>query len=269
MRLWLLGSGSRGNALLVECDGHRVLVDAGFPSRTLERRLKFVGIAPESVDAVVITHEHGDHACGAARGAERWGWTIHATRGTVAAIPSLRAAGARTFEAGATLALDTMRIETTRTSHDAVESVALVVTGCRTGGRIGIAYDLGAVTGNVVRALGDCDLLVVETNHDAGMLRSGPYPRSVQNRIASRRGHLENGEGARLARECVHAGLRQLVLAHVSENCNTPAAAHGEVSRVMRRTRFRGRIDVARQRAIMGPYEIGKHTRAEQLELGV
>ena len=268
VRLWVLGSGSKGNALLVECDGQRALVDVGFPLRAMEARLRAVGVAPESVDAAVITHEHGDHICGAARSARRWGWALHATAGTIAVSHSLREVSATAFEAGATLELDTMRIQTTPTSHDARESVALVLTSRRTGARLGIAYDLGAVTLNVVRALRDVDTLVVETNHDAVMLRNGPYPRSVQNRIASRRGHLENRDGATLARECMHAGLRQLVLAHVSENCNTPAAAHAEVTRVMKRTRFRGRIDVAKQRTIMGPYDVGGgRTDGVQLEL--
>jgi len=268
VRLWVLGSGSKGNALVVECDGHRALVDVGFPRRALEARLRAVGVAPESIEAAVITHEHGDHVCGAVHSARRWGWTLHATTGTIAATPALRQARARAFEAGATLELDTMRIQTVPTSHDARESVALVLTATRTGARLGIAYDLGAVTHTLTRALRELDTLVVETNHDAGMLRAGPYPRSVQNRIASRRGHLENRDGAALARECVHGGLRQVILAHVSENCNTPRAAHSEVSRVMARTRFRGRIDVAKQRTIMGPYDIGApRAGGVQLEL--
>ncbi len=270
MRLWVLGSGSKGNALLVECDGRRVLVDVGFPPQILEARLLAIGVEPEAIDAAVITHEHGDHVCGAARCADRWGWKLHATPGTIAATPALLEADVRAFDAGATLDLDTMRVQTTRTSHDAAESVALVLTGTRTGARLGIAYDLGAVTSNVTRAMRDLDLLVVETNHDPGMLRTGPYPRVVQRRIASRRGHLDNHDGAALAGACAHGGLRQVILAHVSEQCNTPRVAHAEVSRVMARTRFRGRIDVAMQRAVVGPFRVGAATsRAVQLELGI
>ena len=270
MRLWVLGSGSKGNALLVECEGRRVLVDVGFPARTLEARLLAIGVEPESIDAAVITHEHGDHACGAARGAARWGWTLHATTGTLAAMSELRESDARAFDAGATLELDTMRIATTTTSHDAEESIAVVVTAQRTGARLGIVYDLGTATENVRRLLRELDVLVVETNHDQGMLRAGPYPWIVQRRIAGRQGHLDNCAGAALARDCVHGGLRQVILAHVSEQCNTPRAAHAEVSRVLARTRFRGRLDVAAQREVTGPFRIEACAGASvQLELGV
>ncbi|HUF27530.1 MAG TPA: MBL fold metallo-hydrolase [Gemmatimonadaceae bacterium] len=270
MKLWILGSGSKGNALLVECDGQRVLVDAGFPSRTLAARLGAIGVAPESIEAAVITHEHGDHACGAARSAAEWGWKLHATAGTLACCPSLRKAGARSFATGATIDLGRIRVETTETSHDAAESVALVVTCRRTGARLGIAYDLGAATPPLARALRDLDLLVLESNHDDDMLRFGPYPRVVQNRIAGRRGHLSNGDAARLAQSCAHGGLRQLVLAHVSEQCNTPGTAHRAVSEAVRATRFRGRIDVAGQRTISGPYHVGaRKSAAVQLELGL
>jgi phosphoribosyl 1,2-cyclic phosphodiesterase len=270
VRLWVLGSGSKGNALVVECAGHRVLVDVGFPARSLAARMMIAGIPPESIDAAVITHEHGDHICGAARGARKWGWAVHASTGTLAAERALQEADARGFESGATLELDTMRIQTTPTSHDAADSVALVVTARRTGARLGIAYDLGTVTANIARAMRDLDCLVVEMNHDEEMLRFGPYPRSVQNRIAGRRGHLSNQDGAGLARGVAHGGLRHVILAHVSENCNTPRAAQEECTRAMRGTRFQGRIDVAPQRAVLGPIDVGsKSRRATQLELGL
>ena len=268
MRFWILGSGSKGNALVVECDGRRVIVDVGFPLRTLAGRLEVAGIAPESIDAAVLTHEHGDHACGAARAAGRWNWTVHASGVTVAADLALQEADVRGFESGATLELDTMRIETTPTSHDAAEPVALVVTSHRSGARLGIAYDLGTVSANVARAMRDLDCLVVEANHDEAMLRAGPYPRVVQERIAGRRGHLSNRDGAELARGAAHGGLRNVVLAHVSEQCNTPGAAHQEFTRVMRGTRVRGRIDVAPQRAVLGPIDVGGKTpRGIQMEL--
>lgn len=268
MRLWMLGSGSKGNALLIECGERRVLVDVGFPPRTLAARLAAIGVTPESIDAAVLTHEHGDHVCGAARSALQWGWTLHASTGTIEATPALREADARAFDAGATLELDTLRIQTTPTSHDASESVALVVTCGSSGARLGIAYDLGAVTANVAKAMRDLDCLIVEANHDEGMLRMGPYPRVVQDRIAGRRGHLSNRDGAELARGCAHGALRQVVLAHVSEQCNTPAAAHEEFTRTLARTRFRGKLEVAGQRTVLGPVEVGNaRGSARQLEL--
>ena len=270
MRLWVLGSGSKGNAFVVECAGRRVLVDVGFPPRTLAARMTLAGIAPESIDSAVITHEHGAHICGASRAAARWNWTVHASTGTLAADGTLRTCEVRAFEAGATLELDTMRIQTIPTAHDAADSVALVITSCGSGARLGIAYDLGSVTASVARAMRDLDCLVVEANHDEQMLRAGPYPRVVQNRIAGRRGHLSNRDGAELARGAAHPALRQLILAHVSEHCNTPQVAHEEFARVMGRTRFRGRIDVAPQRRVMGPIDVGTaRPRATQMELAL
>src|SRR4051812_48077421 len=103
MKVWVLGSGSRGNATLIDNGGTRVLVDAGFSARELKRRFAAANIAPESVEAVIITHEHGDHACGAARAARRWKWSVHATAGTVVGAPDLVTADVRTFEAGGAL----------------------------------------------------------------------------------------------------------------------------------------------------------------------
>src|SRR5512133_807702 len=105
MRLWVLGSGSRGNAVLIECGDTRVLVDAGFAPRELARRLSAVGVTPQSVKACVVTHEHSDHVRGAAAAAERWGWSLHASVGTADAWPSLLEADARTFEPGDSFAV--------------------------------------------------------------------------------------------------------------------------------------------------------------------
>src|SRR5215207_3182416 len=116
MKVWVLGSGSRGNATLIDNGRTRVLIDAGFSARELKRRLAAADIEPESVEAVVITHEHGDHSCGAARAARRWKWTVHATAGTVEQLPELEIADVRTFEAGDTLAFGSMTVLTVPTS---------------------------------------------------------------------------------------------------------------------------------------------------------
>src|SRR4051794_31721894 len=97
MKVWVLGSGSRGNATVIDNGSTRVLIDAGFSARELKRRLAIAGVAPESIEALIVTHEHSDHVCGAARSARRWNWTVHATPGTVAAAPELIEAETRTF----------------------------------------------------------------------------------------------------------------------------------------------------------------------------
>lgn len=261
MRLWVLGTGSRGNAVLFECGGARLLIDAGFGVRTLETRLRAAGVAPDSVGACLITHEHADHVRGAVPAAAKWGWTLHATAGTLAAAPELVAAGARAFRAGESLAIDGFDVATAPTSHDARESVAVAVTGRASGARAAVCYDLGAA-GDAVRALlAGAEAVVLEANHDEGMLRAGPYPPSVAARIAGRQGHLSNAAAGRLARDVARAGLRHVVLAHLSESCNAPRLAADAVQGALAATRFRGAVTPATQEALLGPFAL-THGRA-------
>ena len=269
MRTWVLGSGSRGNAVLIECaDGAHVLIDAGFPPSVLARRLEVAGIAPESIEGVVLTHEHTDHARGAAAAARRWGWALYATRGTIAGCESLADADVRTFEPGGTLTLRSADVETVRVSHDATDPVAVVVTSRRTGSRTAVVYDLGHADAPLRRALRDLDVLVLEANHDAGMLRAGPYPQSVQRRIAGREGHLSNDAAARLARDCAEAGLGELVLAHLSALCNDGRVALGTVANALVPAGFRGRVHIAPQDQVAGPF-IGRSRRASHMQLAL
>ena len=254
MRLWVLGSGSRGNAVLIECGDTRVLVDAGFTPRELAGRLAAAGVAPQSIRACVITHEHTDHVKGACAGAAKWGWALHASEGTAEACPALLAADARTFEPGACLSVGGLELRTVPTPHDATSPVAVVATSSRSGARAGVCYDLGHASDPVKVAMRELDLLVLEANHDETMLRVGPYPPSVQGRIAGRRGHLSNGAAARLARDSASFNLKHVVLAHLSESCNEPALAERTVSEALAATKFRGRVHVATQHAVVGPF---------------
>lgn len=268
MRMWMLGSGSRGNAVVLEAAGTRILIDAGFAPQVMIDRLAVADVAPESIDAVVITHEHIDHVRGVRVMSERFGWTPYATAGTIMAARDLRDAGAIPFRAGDALTLGEIDLATVRASHDAAEPVVLVATARRSGARAGIAYDLGIATQPVLDAMRDLDLLVLEANHDEDMLRHGPYPPSVRNRIAGRTGHLSNSAAAQLARDVAHRDLRHVVLAHLSESCNAPRAALEAVTSSMPRARFAGRVSVAAQDRVVGPFEPGKRAaRAKQLDL--
>lgn len=272
MRFWVLGSGSRGNAVLFESGDRRLLVDAGFGVRTLEARLRACGVAPESVEACVVTHEHVDHVRGAGPAAQQWGWALHASEGTLRACPALAAAGATAFRAGDAFAVDGFEVETAATPHDARESVALAVTGRATGGRAAVCYDLGAATDGLRALLAGAEAVVLEANHDAAMLRAGPYPPSVAARIAGRQGHLSNDAAARLARDVARAGLRHVVLAHLSEQCNAPEVAAQTVRAALAGTRFRGAVTPAGQDAVLGPLALtaGRPARDPgQLSLGL
>jgi phosphoribosyl 1,2-cyclic phosphodiesterase len=254
MKLWVLGSGSDGNAVLIECGESRVLVDAGFGTRTLAMRLRAIGIAPASIEACIVTHEHTDHVKGAAAGARRWGWTVYASEGTVDAWPELQESNCVRVASGASIDLSRMQVTTFATPHDAASPIGVRVTSTRTGASAVVCTDVGHVSDGVRSLCGGADLLVLESNHDEGMLRAGPYPPSVRARIASRTGHLSNRACAALVRDVVHGNLAHVVLAHLSERCNDHGVAHAATADALRRTRFRGRLSVAMQHDVVGPF---------------
>lgn len=253
MKLWVLGSGSAGNAVLIESGDTRVLIDAGFAPRTLAARLGAIGVAPGSIEACIVTHEHSDHVRGAAASAQRWGWSLFASTGTVDACDALRDAQCTRVSPGDTIALSDMTVTTGSTPHDAASPIGARVTANRTGVSAVVCTDVGHASADVRALCHAADLLVLESNHDNDLLRSGPYPPSVSARIASRHGHLSNRESADLARDVVHQDLAHVVLAHLSERCNDRGLAYRQMADTLRRTRFRGRISVAMQHGVIGP----------------
>ncbi len=254
MKLWVLGSGSAGNAVLIECGESRVLVDAGFGTRTIAGRLKTIGISPASIEACIITHEHGDHACGAAAGARKWGWSLYASEGTVAASEALQEAQCSGIAVGDSVTLSRMTLTTYGIPHDAASPIGVRVSAISSGASAVVCTDLGYATESVRALCAEADLLVLESNHDTGMLHAGPYPPSVRARISSRHGHLSNRASAALARDVVHGNLAHVVLAHLSEQCNDHGIAHQCMTDSLRRTRFRGTTSVALQHGVVGPF---------------
>ena len=265
MKLWVLGSGSSGNAILLETARSRILVDAGFSPRVLKQRLAVAGVAPSSIEAVVVTHEHTDHAKGAAAAARKWGWTIVSTAGTRMMCPEWVELKTILTPRKSSVVVGDFHLETVPVSHDANEPIAVIVTSIGEGARAGIVYDLGQVTETISRALDKLDILVLEANHDEGMLRAGPYPPSVQARIRGKFGHLSNGDAGKLAGESIHSGLNNIVLAHLSEHNNTPRMALNTVGGSLRRGRFKGRLTAASQSNVVGPICVGPPAVATQL----
>ena len=273
MNLWILGSGSSGNAVLVETARSRILIDAGFAPRVLKQRLAVAGVKPESIEAVVVTHEHYDHAKGAAAAARKWGWTIVSTAGTRMMCPEWAGLKAILTPRKSTVVVGDFHLETVPVSHDANEPIGVIVTSLGEGARAGIIYDLGHVTESVSRSLDKLDILVLEANHDEAMLRAGPYPQSVQRRISGNFGHLSNRVAAHAASQCIHTGLNNIVLAHLSEQCNNPRTALTTVGDSLRRARFKGRLTAASQSKVLGPFSAGTTTgivsAPVQLALGI
>jgi phosphoribosyl 1,2-cyclic phosphodiesterase len=268
MRVTVLGSGSAGNATLVEVGDVRVLIDAGFSGRDLERRLCEVDVEAGSISAVVVTHDHGDHTRGMGVLARRFGLPLYLTAKTRAACAGLLNGSeqVREYRSSLPFAIGPLEIRPFLTVHDAADPVAVTVRNTETGAKLGIATDLGRPTAAVRAELAGCHMLVLEANHDDARLWAGPYPWSVKQRIASSHGHLSNRAAAELARELHHSGLANVVLAHLSEHCNDRELARETVGAALARLRYAGALSVAPQESPMRPWEV-KGARVEQIAL--
>lgn len=261
-RLTVLGSGSKGNATALETEGEVLLLDAGFSARELARRAEATGVDLGRLAGIAVTHEHGDHAQGALRLARTHRVPILASMGTWTALGapgSVRHLPVRTTgrtECGPfTVAGCTLL-------HDAAEPLALTVTTA-TGVRVGLAYDFGRPTQALRYHFRELDAVVIEANYDEVMLRTSEYPVSVQERIAGSGGHLSNRVTAQLLEELYHPGLGTVVLAHLSQRCNTPAAAREAVEAVLRKCGFEGVLEVAVQDEPLRPLGLRRLTPRE------
>jgi phosphoribosyl 1,2-cyclic phosphodiesterase len=267
VRVTVLGSGSVGNATLVESGDIRILVDAGFSGRDLENRMSMMDVDPASLSAIVITHDHGDHTRGMGVLARRFGTPLYLTERTRVACADLLngTEDTRTYGSTAPFTLGNLEVKPFLTVHDAADPVAITIRETTSGARMGIATDLGRPTAAVRAELKGCHMLVLEANHDDALLWSGPYPWSVKQRIASSHGHLSNRASGELARELMHPGLTCIILAHLSEHCNEASLARDTIAAALSRTRYRGTLTVAPQEHPMEPIHVVPG--AEQLML--
>ncbi|MCH7563989.1 MAG: MBL fold metallo-hydrolase [Gemmatimonadetes bacterium] len=270
MKVAVLGSGSAGNSTLVEVGETRVLVDAGFSGKDLERRLAVLGLEPSDITAIVVTHDHQDHTRGAGVFARRHGTPVYITDATRAACDRIFRGGETThaYRVGRTFEIGPVRVEPFLTVHDAVDPVAVSLVDVETEARVGVATDLGRPTAQVLHALSGSDFLILEANHDDTLLRLGPYPWSVKQRIASSHGHLSNHAAARFACELVHPRLAGILLAHLSGECNRPELAQSVVGEALERAGYRGYLAVAPQEEpteLLDIEELRRRTGPEQL----
>ena len=269
IRLYALGSGSGGNAFLIEGPEGMLLLDAGFSARELTRRAGLVGLDLGRLAGIALTHEHGDHASGARRLARRIGVPIVATEGTLRALALAEGEPRVTLRSASVTEVGPFVIESCRTLHDAAEPTAVVIETA--GVRVGLAYDLGRATMGLRHLLRHCDAVVIEANYDDVMLRTSTYPPSVQHRIAGSGGHLSNRAAAELLTDLWHDGLSGVMLAHLSRQCNDPEVARRTVLDLLTPRGFRGTLAVAMQDAPVGPLTVSpSHARfriAPQAEL--
>jgi phosphoribosyl 1,2-cyclic phosphodiesterase len=246
VRLVPLGSGSSGNATLVEFGEVRLLVDAGLAARTLAARLVAIGVEPGSVRAVLLSHEHQDHARGASRYSLRHRVPVACAIETLEALdlPPTEFARWVPFETGRPFEVSGVRVQSFPVPHDAVNPVGFVLES--NGARVGVVTDLGHATTLVAERLRGCHIVMVEANHDDRLLRDGPYPWVLKQRIGGRMGHLSNDEAAALLVEAVGDECRAVVLAHLSEKNNDVRIARSTVAeRLARAGRRRFAMRVA------------------------
>ena len=230
MRFASLGSGSQGNALLIESGGTRVLLDCGFAPGEVVSRLARLGLEPSSLDAILVTHEHGDHGGGVAKLAASFDIPVYLTRGTLSALGAEGRSIPRRIliDPYTAFAIDGIEVRPFPVPHDAREPVQFVLSDGAV--RLGVLTDTGQPTPHIAQSLSGVHALVLECNHDLDMLLGGPYPAHLKNRIAGRLGHLANAASAGLLRAMDCSRLQHLVAAHLSQTNNTPELARAALA---------------------------------------
>jgi phosphoribosyl 1,2-cyclic phosphodiesterase len=230
----VLASGSSGNCALLATDRTRILVDAGLSFKALVRRLESVGEQVDALNAVLVTHEHSDHVSGLARLARRLGIPVYISKLTAPAIdwgeirPPLEC-----FQAGASFTVGDIEVESFGIPHDAIDPVGFCLHA--EGIKIAVATDLGYLTESVKFHLRRSHLMLLEANHDLEMLKVGPYPWSVKQRVMSRVGHLSNDALADFLTTDYDGSAEFLILAHLSEQNNHPEIARMTAERALGR----------------------------------
>lgn len=239
MEFYTLASGSGGNCSLVRAGSTLLLFDAGISCRRIEQSLKALGLTLGDLSAVFLTHEHADHIGGLKTLAKKCSAPIYASRGMAAALPAIP----RVLAAGDALDLPGCRVRSFSTSHDAADPVGYRVDSAD--GSLGILTDTGFVTDAAREALTGVDTLLLEANHDIELLKSGPYPYFLKQRILGSEGHLSNAAAAEFARFAAEHGTRDILLAHLSKENNTPALAEYAVGRALQSAGISVRLGVA------------------------
>jgi len=225
MRFSILGSGSKGNSVYIEGEEGAILIDAGFSGKEIEARLRGIDRSLDTVKAIFLTHEHDDHIAGAGVISRKRKIPLFANLGTF--LGGEKRIGKphrfQEFATGDAVACHGLQVRSFRISHDTADPVGFVISDGRQ--RLGYCTDSGKVTHLMLQRLRGCEALIVEFNHNLEMLRNGPYPLPLQQRVRSNTGHLSNEQGAECLAELFGEHLQIVVLAHLSETNNTPDLA--------------------------------------------
>lgn len=236
MQAIILGSGSKGNCTLVRSGNHQLLIDNGFSGKETVRRLRALGVDPQELHGIVVSHEHNDHIRGVGVLARKLRIPVYISESTYAPVQKhLGSIDARFFRSGAAIRHGDLVIETIPLPHDAADPVGFIFSSNgngSVGSKLAHITDLGRVTPDITRRLREISALIIEANHDVEMLLDGPYPWTTKQRIRSRNGHLSNEASAELIADVVsHTEIQQVTLAHMSENNNDPNLARDTILR--------------------------------------
>jgi phosphoribosyl 1,2-cyclic phosphodiesterase len=235
LRFASLASGSGGNCLVAEAGSTRVLVDCGLTLTDTERRLARAGLQPSDINAILVTHEHGDHGGGVFDFAAAHGVAVYLTYGTRAALEAegkvLEGVKVCLLSGKAPLAIGDMEVHPYTVPHDAREPVQYILSDGNA--RLGVLTDIGCSTPHVEQTLSGLDALVLECNYDLDMLWAGPYPKWLKSRIAGPFGHLDNRQSEGLLSRIDHSKLKHVLGAHLSQHNNKPALARAALARAL------------------------------------
>lgn len=225
LKVCVLASGSKGNSIYISNGRASLLFDAGLSGKEIERRMAERQLDPKKLTGIVVSHEHSDHVRGVGVLSRRYQLPVYISPKTDQAASGQVGKLYQTshFSCGESFYIEGLSIRPFSISHDAVDPAGFTISN--NGRKVGLATDLGVATGMVKEHLKECNLLIIEANHDADMLINGPYPWHLKQRIKSRTGHLSNDDSNHLLRELQHNGLVGVVLAHLSEQNNDPKKA--------------------------------------------
>lgn len=231
MRIASLGSGSRGNATLIQHERTTLLIDCGFSVREMEKRLAVLGLEASDIDAILVTHEHGDHIRGIGAFVRKYATPLYMTHGTYRVSDVFDIHPCRELSAGENVVIQDIAVQPFAVPHDAAEPCQFVFTDGEV--RVGLLTDTGMITPHIIDTLSGCHALLLECNHDVDMLQAGEYPPSLKQRVGSNYGHLNNTQAASLLAQMNTQHLTYVAAMHISEKNNRPALAQQALSKAL------------------------------------